>query len=142
MVLRRLASPMGLNGLEEAFALYKSQLPEMFWEALMVFMSKQLRRDKKEMQAIFWNSRYESEAAAEHRKIHALRNVVTFSDSANLMIARPSSDNINQRVAYNGYEYNFEHAITFQALNKSRSIEVHITCLTEGCRRDGTLYES
>ena len=121
------------------FGRHKSQLSEIFWEALMVFVFERVGLVMDNFCSPFWSERYSGYANAVYCKSNALDNVVAFIGT-NLKIARPSGDHILERVAYNGHKCS--HAIKFQALTTPCGMCMHLAGPMEGRRHDWTLYMS
>ena len=140
VVLRRLASATRWRDLEQIFGGHKSQLSEIFWEALMVFVSERVGLVMDIVCAPFWSGLYSGYANAVYCKSNALENVVAFIHGTNLKIARPSGDHILQRVAYNGHKRS--RAIKFQAPTTPCGMCMHLAGPMEKRRHDWTLYMS
>lgn len=100
----------------------------------MLFVSKRLKHVVVDVQASFLISRSENYAAAGHRNIYALENVIVFVDGAKIKISRPSGANIYQRLAYNVYKR--IHAINFQPSNTPCGIAMHLADPMEGLRQN------
>ena len=105
----------------------------------MVFVSERVGLVMDYVCASFWSERYAGYANAIYSKSHALDNVVAFIEGINLKIARPSGDQILQRVAYKGHKRS--HAIKFQALTTPCGLCMHLAGSMEECH-DWTLYMS
>ena len=86
----------------------------------------------------FWAPRFEEYGEGVEKKSNALDNVVAFIDGTNLAVSRPSGENFDQRVLYNGHKR--KHCIKFQALTTPYGMAMHVAGPIEGHRHDWTLY--
>ena len=138
VVLRRLASPTRWADLELLFGLQTSQLSEVFWEGMQHFLAERSKLILGEPVGSFWAPRFEECGEAVEKKSNAFENVVAFIDGTNLAVSRPSGENIDQRVLYNGHKR--KHCIKFQALTTPCGMAMHVAGPIEGRRHDWTLY--
>lgn len=140
VILRRLASPTRWDDLELLFGLRKEQLSEIFWEELLNFVAIWAELILEDVHKDFWSTRYQLYADAVQKKSHALDNVVAFIGGTNISIARPSGQDIDQRITYNGHKR--KHAIKYQALTTPCGLAMHAAGAMVRRRLEWTLYLS
>ena len=114
VILRRLCYPAGWSDLEVLFGKHGSQLSEIFWEGLELFLETRERMDTSNVQFLsLLRSRAENYAEVIAEKSEVLVNGVGFIDAIVIGIARPREDDM-QREVYNGQKR--KNALKYQAV--------------------------
>eukprot|EP00171_Calliarthron_tuberculosum_P002573 IDg2573t1 len=137
VILRRMATPARWKDLEYLFGKHASQLSEVFWEAMEVFLESRLNLITSSIDHTFMSTRAPQYAESVYQKTNALQNCVGFIDGTVIGIARPKGFEV-QRVAYNGHKR--KHALKYQAISTPDGLILHVHGPTEGRRHDWTLY--
>lgn len=138
ILLRRMATPARWVDLEETFYLQYSHLSEIFWEVMHNFIEERAGIVLEDMNGAFWKERFFRYAQSIKDKSMAISNCVGFIDGTVIGIARPSGDQIMQRVCYNGHKR--KHGLKYQAVTSPCGLAMHLCGPMEGRRHDWTLY--
>lgn len=136
VVLRRLASPARWVDLEVYFGKHRSQLSEIFWEALEGMI------DKRRRLVMDWREELMQERAELYAsytaRVSALQNCVGYLDCTKVKVSRPGGSNANQRALYSGHKRTW--CLKFQTVSTPDGLIFHLYGPEDGRRHDTTLY--
>lgn len=134
--LHRLGAPIRLKEMEKTYGLFESQLSEVFWELVELFVNKFQYTLELRTQLIHTRAQMYAEAISEQGS--PLDSVFGFIDCTKIRMCRPGGPPLNQRSVYSGHKR--MHCLIYQTLSTPDGLMFALYGPEVGRRHDLTLY--